>query len=209
VAGIAHRSCSGPPEVFPPPFSPLCPWIRGLFPSIEFALAPSSPLPNSGDLTATERSGAARSRLFPRYDPPPRPILIERLRPRVPLRARAPNTLTHMSASPAAAYPSRSDFPRPILIERLGPPRTPVAVCFPSSAGPARSVRSPPLSLTLPVPLVSARPPARACPRPQIYSQPLVLDLTVGFTRYPFAWLFCLRNPLVLGNQPVVLCFSV
>jgi hypothetical protein len=25
---------------------------------------------------------------------------------------------------------------------------------------------------------------------------------------YPFAWSFCLRNPLVLGNQPVVLCFS-
>jgi hypothetical protein len=95
VVGIAHQSCSGPPEVFPPPFSPLCPWIRGLFPTIEFAVAPSSPLPNSGDpvatlararlnsgnLTAAERSGAARSRLFPRSDPP-RPILIERLEPR-------------------------------------------------------------------------------------------------------------------------------
>jgi hypothetical protein len=55
----------------------LSPWIRGLFPAIEFVVAPSSPLPNSsdpeatlaraclnsGDLTAAERSGAA-SRTF-------------------------------------------------------------------------------------------------------------------------------------------------
>jgi hypothetical protein len=27
-------------------------------------------------------------------------------------------------------------------------------------------------------------------------------------TPYPFAWLFFLRTPLVLGNQPVVLSFS-
>jgi hypothetical protein len=81
---MAHRSCSSPPEAFPQPFSPLCPWIRGLFPAIEFAVVPSSPLPNSGDpganlaharlnsgdLTAAERSGATRSRLFPRSDPP-------------------------------------------------------------------------------------------------------------------------------------------
>jgi hypothetical protein len=54
-------------------------------------VAPSSPLPNSsdpestlaraylpsGDLTAAERSGVARSCLFPRYDFP-RPILIAR-----------------------------------------------------------------------------------------------------------------------------------
>jgi hypothetical protein len=85
VTGIAHRSFSDPPETLSPPFSPLCPWIHGLFPAIEFAVAPSSSLPNSGDLgatlarvclnsgdfTATERSGAARSRLFPRYDFPP------------------------------------------------------------------------------------------------------------------------------------------
>ena len=77
MAGMAHRSCSGPPKAFSPPFSPLCPWIHGLFPAIEFTVAPSSPLPNSGDpgatlararlnsgdLTAAER-GAARSRLF-------------------------------------------------------------------------------------------------------------------------------------------------
>jgi hypothetical protein len=78
MAGIAHRSFSGPPETFSPPFSPLCPWIHGLFLAIEFVVVPSSPLPNSGDpratlaraclnsddLTAAERSGAARSRLF-------------------------------------------------------------------------------------------------------------------------------------------------
>jgi hypothetical protein len=50
VAGMAHRSSSGPPEAFSPPFSPLYPWIRGLFPAIEFAMVPSSSLPNSGDL---------------------------------------------------------------------------------------------------------------------------------------------------------------
>jgi hypothetical protein len=85
VAEIAHRSCSGPPETFSPPFSPLCPWIRGLFTAIEFVVASSPSLPNSGDpgatlvrarlnagdLTAAERSGAARSRLFSRSDPLP------------------------------------------------------------------------------------------------------------------------------------------
>jgi hypothetical protein len=79
VAGIAHRSFSDPPETSSLPFSPLCPWINGPVPAIEFAVAPSSPLPNSGDpgatlararlnsgdLTAAERSDAARSRLFP------------------------------------------------------------------------------------------------------------------------------------------------
>jgi hypothetical protein len=141
-------------------------------------VAPSSPLPNSGDPGATvaraclnsgdfaaaERSGAARSRLFPRSDPL-RPIHIEWPGPRVPLRARAPNVLARMSAPPAAAHFSRSDFHHPILIERLRPPRTPVAVCFPSGAGPARSVRSPPRSLsTLARLSVLARPRAR--PRP-------------------------------------------
>jgi hypothetical protein len=78
MVGMAHRSFSGLPETFSPPFYPLCPWIHGLFPTTEFAVAPSSPLPNSGDpeatlaraclntgdLTAAERSGAACSRLF-------------------------------------------------------------------------------------------------------------------------------------------------
>ena len=79
MAGIAHRSFFGPPEATSPPLSPLCPWIHGPFPAIEFAVAPSSPLPNfgdpgatlaraclnAGDLTATERSSAARSHLIP------------------------------------------------------------------------------------------------------------------------------------------------
>ena len=76
MAGMAHRSCSSPPETFPPPFSLLCPWIHGPFPAIEFAVAPSSSLPNSGDpgtplahaclnsgdLTAAKMSSATRSR---------------------------------------------------------------------------------------------------------------------------------------------------
>jgi hypothetical protein len=95
MAGIAHRSFSGPPKTFSSPFSLLCPWIHGPFPAIEFTIAPSSSLPNSGDrvatlacaslnsgdLTAAERSGGARSRLFPRSDPL-RPIQIERPGPR-------------------------------------------------------------------------------------------------------------------------------
>ena len=76
---MVHRSFSGPPETFSRSFYPLCPWIHGLFPAAEFAVAPSSSLPNSGDpgatlaratlnsgdLTVAERSGAACSRLFP------------------------------------------------------------------------------------------------------------------------------------------------
>jgi hypothetical protein len=76
---MAHLSYSGPPETFSPLFSLLCPWIHGLFPAIEFAVVPTPSLPNSGDpgatlapaslnsgdLTAAERSGAARSHLFP------------------------------------------------------------------------------------------------------------------------------------------------
>ena len=79
MAGIAHRSYSGQPETLSPSFSPLCPWIHGLFLAIEFAVAPSPSLPNSGDLGATlarvglnfsdlttaEKSSAARSRPFP------------------------------------------------------------------------------------------------------------------------------------------------
>jgi hypothetical protein len=148
MAGIVHRSYSGLPETLSPPFSPLCPWIHGLFPAIEFVVAPSSSLPNSGDpgatlararlnsgdLTTVERSGAARSRLFPRSDFP-RPILIEWLGPRLPLRARLfprsdfPRPILIERLGPrlplrARMFP-RSDFPYPILIERLKPPRTP------------------------------------------------------------------------------------
>jgi hypothetical protein len=73
---MAHRSFSGPPETFSLSFSPLCPWIHGPFPTIEFVVAPSSSLLNfgdpgpllahaclnSGDLTAAETNSAARSR---------------------------------------------------------------------------------------------------------------------------------------------------
>jgi hypothetical protein len=73
---MSRRSSSGLPETFSPPFSPLCPRIHGLFPAIEFAVAFSPSLPNSGDpgttlaraslnsgdLTAAETSNAARSR---------------------------------------------------------------------------------------------------------------------------------------------------
>ncbi|PWZ14047.1 hypothetical protein Zm00014a_035863 [Zea mays] len=76
MTGMSRRSSYDPLETFPPPFSPLCPWIHGLFPAIEFAVAFSPSLPNSGDPGATlaraslnsgdpttaERSSAARSR---------------------------------------------------------------------------------------------------------------------------------------------------
>jgi hypothetical protein len=79
VARMAHQRCSGPPEAFSPPFSPLYPWIHVPFPAIEFAMAPSSSMPNSGDpeatlaraylnfggLTAAERSSATRSHSTP------------------------------------------------------------------------------------------------------------------------------------------------
>ncbi|PWZ17080.1 hypothetical protein Zm00014a_012858 [Zea mays] len=69
---MVHRSFSSPPEAFSSPFYPLYPWIHGLFPATEFVVAPSSPLPNSGDpgttlahaclnsgdLTVAERSSA-------------------------------------------------------------------------------------------------------------------------------------------------------
>ena len=76
---MAHRSYSGPPEAFSPPFSPLCLWIHGLFPAIEFVVAPSPSLRNSGDpgatlaraslnsgdLTAAERNSATHSHPSP------------------------------------------------------------------------------------------------------------------------------------------------
>jgi hypothetical protein len=83
------RVLNGSPEFLRPArdslttVPPLCPWIHGPFPTIEFAVEPSPSLPNScdpgatlaraylssGDFTAAERSGAAHSRLFPRSDP--------------------------------------------------------------------------------------------------------------------------------------------
>jgi hypothetical protein len=137
---MAHRSFSGLLEATSPPLSPLCPWIHGLFPAMEFAVAPSSPLPNSGDpggtlaraclnsgdLTAAERSDTAHSHLFSLG------LITPSVRFRsngpyhgIPLRARAPDALARLSVPFAAAHHSRFDFSRPILIERLGPPRTP------------------------------------------------------------------------------------
>jgi hypothetical protein len=142
---MAHRSYSGPPEAFSPPFSPLCPWIHGPFPAIEFAVVPSSSLPNSGDpgatlaraslnssdLTAAERSGAARSRLFS--------------------LGLIPSDRSWLHG-PDRGY--RFAHARPAPLARLSAPK-------PLGAGPARSARSPSLSLTLPGPPVSARPLAR------------------------------------------------
>jgi hypothetical protein len=79
MVGMAHWSYSDPLETFSPLFSILCLWIHGLFPTIEFAVAPSPSLPNSGDLgttlacaslnsgdpTAVERNSAACNRPFP------------------------------------------------------------------------------------------------------------------------------------------------
>jgi hypothetical protein len=50
---MSHRSSSGPLETFSSPFSPLCLRIHGLLPAIEFAVAFSPSLPNSGDPGAT------------------------------------------------------------------------------------------------------------------------------------------------------------
>jgi hypothetical protein len=76
---MAHQSFSGLLETFSLPLSPLCSWIRGLFPAIEFVVAPSSCLPNSvdpeaniahaclnsGDLTATEEVPELRGAIPP------------------------------------------------------------------------------------------------------------------------------------------------
>jgi hypothetical protein len=152
---MPHRSYSGPPETLSLSFSPLCPWIHGLFPAIEFAVAFSPSLPNSGDpgatlaraslnsgdLTAAERSSAAHSRS-------PLLGLIPSVRFRshgsdrgIPLRARAPDALARLSA-----------------------PKSP-------GAGPARSVHPTPSAADAPGPLVSARPPARALGRRSNFSR--------------------------------------
>jgi hypothetical protein len=82
MSGIPHRSYSGPPETFSPPFSPLYRRIRGIFSAIGFAVVFSPSLANSSDpgatlaraslnssnFTAAERNSAARSRV----PPPPR-----------------------------------------------------------------------------------------------------------------------------------------
>jgi hypothetical protein len=135
---------------------------------------------HSGDFTAMERSGTARSRLFPQSDSL-RLIHIKRPEPRIPLHAPAPDTLARLSAPPVAAHPSQSNFSPSDLDRMVRTPqtpsdpspsdrdqtaRTPIAIYFPSGTRPRSvSALSPPLSLTLPIPPVSARPPARALGR--------------------------------------------
>jgi hypothetical protein len=135
---MAHRSFSGLPDTFSPPFSHLCPWIRGLFPAIEFAVAPSSPLPNSGDPRATlaraclnsgdlntaERSGAA-SRTFVSLVCFP-PSDLDCMARTVGYRF-AHARLTPWPACQRRPQPlilSSLIFLRPILIKQLGPPWT-------------------------------------------------------------------------------------
>jgi hypothetical protein len=101
-----------------------------LFPAIEFAVAPSPSLPNSGDpeatlaraslnssdLTAAERSSTARSRLFP-------PGLIPSIRLRITLRARAP-------------WPA-CQRPNPLALGPLGQRALPLTLpCSPVTARP-------------------------------------------------------------------------
>jgi hypothetical protein len=135
-----------------PLLSPLCPRIRGLFPAIEFVVAFPPSLPNSsdpratlaraglnsGDLTAAERSSAARSCS-------PLPGLIPSVRSGshdpdhgIPLRARAPCT-----------------------------PSPPVSAQVPWRWARSVSALSPSVA-DAPIPPVSTRPPARVRPWSQI-----------------------------------------
>jgi hypothetical protein len=120
--------------------------------------SPSSRLPQ---LRRPHRRGEEQRRLQPFTPPrsdPLRPILITRPGPRVPLHARAPCALglplipsfRFRSNGPDRGY--RFAHARPDSLARLSAPK-------PSCAGPAQSARSPPLSLTLPGPPVSARRP--------------------------------------------------
>jgi hypothetical protein len=105
---MAHRSSSDPPEAFSQPFSPLCPWIHGPFPAIEFAVAPFSSLSNSGNPgAALARQSASPVAVRPPWSDPLRPIQIARPGPRVPLRARAPDALARLLApKPPGAGPA-------------------------------------------------------------------------------------------------------
>jgi hypothetical protein len=122
VAGMAHRSCSGPPKTFSPLFSLLCLWIHGPFPAIEFVVAPSSSLPNSGnpgptlarvclnfgDLSAAERSSAARSRS-------PLPGLI----PSARSRSHGPNRGYRFAPTRLMPWPA-CQRPSPLALGQLG-----------------------------------------------------------------------------------------
>jgi hypothetical protein len=137
---------------------------------------------NSGDLIAAERSGATRSHLFSLGLVSP-PSDSDRMAWTAGYRF-AHVRLTR-PVPPVSATRSRSSFPVWLSLsdldrtaqtrsDPLGPLRTPSDPCSrlsapkSSSAGPAWSERSPPLSLTPPGPLVSARPRPRTRSQPQI-----------------------------------------
>jgi hypothetical protein len=148
---MANRIYSGPPEAFLPPFSPLCPWIHGPFPAIEFAVAPSSSLPNSGDPKPPS------SRLPQLRRPHHRGEEQRRPQPFTPPTDPDRTTRTAGTASRTCVlrpWPA-SDPLRPILIARPGPrvllrARAPCALGLPASAQVplrrASSVSAPPLS---------------------------------------------------------------
>jgi hypothetical protein len=199
---MAHRSFYSPPEATSPPFSPLCLWIHGLFPAIEFVVAPSSPLPNfgdpgatlaraclnSGDLTAIERSDAAsRTFVSPVCFSPSDSDRTARTAgyrfaharltcPGLPVSATHSNPLGP-PLDPLGLARTPLDPPPSDLDRTVRTPSDPCSCLFPSSAGTTRSRVVPHLSLTLPGLPVSARPPARA---------PSTADLisTVGFRSY-------------------------
>jgi hypothetical protein len=128
VAGMTHRSYSGPPETFSLPFSLLCPWIHGLFPAIEFVAAFSPSQPNSGDPGATLARASLNS-----DDPPPQ-------------RGTVP---------PAAVRPPWSGPLRPIQITRLGPrdtaSRTRALMLWPACQRPSPLALGPLGQLALPL----------------------------------------------------------
>jgi hypothetical protein len=162
---MAHRSFSGPPETLSPPFSPPLPvdswplprhWVhRGaLFPSAQLRRPRSHPSSRLSQLRRPHRRGEERRRpqpsVFPRSDFPPSDS----------------DRTARTRLDPFGPPGTRSDpfEPPPSDLDRTTwTPSDPCSRPFPLWRW-ARSVSmlSPPLSLTLPVPPVSARPSARA-----------------------------------------------
>jgi hypothetical protein len=105
------------------PSPPLCsPWRPlPLYPTPATPEPPSSRLPQLRRPPCRgEEQHRPQSFTHPRFDPL-RPIQIERPRPRVPLRARAPDAQARMSAPPASVRHPWSDPLRPIQITWPGP----------------------------------------------------------------------------------------
>jgi hypothetical protein len=135
---MAHRSYSGPPKTSSPSFSLLCPWIHGLFPAIEFAVVTSPSLSNFGN------------------PGPPNSRLPQLRRPhRRGEEHRRPQPFNALGLVPSIRFRSngldcgyRFAHACPDALACLLAPKS-------SGAGPTRSVRPPPLSLTPLAPLVS------------------------------------------------------